>query len=136
MQNQQLQVQTKPCTQITLKTSWQESNQEILLILKLANMAAPANLKQDDSFFKVMADMIVRDYPDVPMAILDEAINNGIRGNYSEGKNVSITSIAIFNWVKQRVIDYKLELNAIPLSQAAHDNLFGEANPNFKPKRH
>lgn len=99
-------------------------------------MAAPANLKQDDSFFKVMADMIVRDYPDVPMAILDEAINNGIRGNYSGGKNVSITSIAIFNWVKQRVTDYKLELNAIPLSQAAHDNLFGKANPNFKPKRY
>lgn len=85
----------------------QENPQEVVSILKLANMAAPPQGKQDEAFFKMLALEVTKDFGKMPITLLDEAINNGIKGYYSDGKNVSVTSISIYNWIHERVDEYK-----------------------------
>lgn len=64
-------------------------------------MAAPANAKQDDVFFETLLVILLRTAPNLPLHILEDAIHHGITGFYSDGKNVSVTSISIFSWIKQ-----------------------------------
>jgi len=71
----------------------------------VADMLAIANVWQEGAFkerefFTTMAKLIIDKYPDMIFQTLNDAILNGIAGNYEDGQYVGLNSYTIFRWIK------------------------------------